>query len=103
MNNLDFSVIILSYNTKDITVRCLEKLKIAKEYSEKRLKNSVEVIVLDNASSDGSAQIIKTDFPWVKLVASKENLGFSRGNNIAMEESKNPFILLLNSDVYVEE
>lgn len=103
MKDLDLSVIILSYNTEDITARCLEKLKIAKDYCEKRLKNSVEVIVVDNGSSDGSAQIIKSDFPWVKLVASKENLGFSRGNNIAMEESKNPFILLLNSDVYVEE
>lgn len=103
MSNLDLSVIILSYNTKDITARCLEKVRTAKEYSEKRLKNKVEVIVVDNASSDGSAQMVKSDFPWVKLVASKENLGFSRGNNIAMEESKNPLVLLLNSDVYVEE
>src|SRR3989344_1633824 len=103
MNNLDLSVIILSYNTKDITGRCLDKLKVAKDYCEKRLKNKVQVTVLDNASGDGSVQMIKLDYSWVKLIASKENLGFSKGNNMAMRQAKNPFILLLNSDVYVEE
>lgn len=101
--SLDLSVIILSYNTKDITLRCLDKLKVSKDYCEKRLKNKIEVIVLDNGSSDGSAEFIKSDYPWVKLIVSKENLGFSRGNNIALKEVKNPFILLLNSDVYLEE
>ncbi|MBI2196713.1 glycosyltransferase family 2 protein [Candidatus Daviesbacteria bacterium] len=103
MNNLDLSVVILSYNTKDITGRCLDKVRIAKEYCEKRLGNNIEVVVLDNGSSDGSAQFIKSDYPWVKLIASKENLGFSKGNNLAMRQSKDPFILLLNSDVYLEE
>lgn len=103
MNNLDLSVIVLSFNTKDITGRCLDKLKVAKEYCEKRLKNKVRVIVLDNGSSDGSAQSIKSNYPWVKLIASKENLGFSKGNNLAMGQSTGPFVLLLNSDVYVEE
>ncbi len=103
MNNLNLSVIILSFNTKDITGRCLDKLKIAKEYCEKRLQNNTKVIVVDNASSDGSPEMIKSDFPWVKLIASKINLGFSKGNNLVMKEVKDPFILLLNSDVYVEE
>lgn len=103
MNDLGLSVIILSFNTKDITARCLEKLKIAKDYCEGRLKNQVQVLVLDNGSSDGSAQMIKSDFPWVKLIVSKENLGFSKGNNVVMKDVKNPFILLLNSDVYLEE
>lgn len=100
---MDLSIIILSYNTKDITRRCLEKLKVAKVYCEKRLGNKIEVIILDNASEDGSAQMIKEDFPWVKLIVSKENTGFSKGNNLAMKQSKNPYILLLNSDVYLEE
>ncbi|MDO8576916.1 MAG: glycosyltransferase, partial [Candidatus Daviesbacteria bacterium] len=86
MNNLDLTIIILSYNTKDITCRCLDKLKIAKEYCEKRLKNRVQVIVLDNASSDGSVGLIKSGYPWVKLIVSKENLGFSKGNNLAMKQ-----------------
>lgn len=103
MNNLDLSVIILSYNTKDITGRCLEKVFLAKSYCEKRLKNKIQVIVVDNASNDGSAQLIKSDYRWVKLISQKENLGFSKGNNLAMKEVKNPFVLLLNSDCYVQE
>lgn len=103
MSDLDLSVIILSYNTKDITAKCLNLLKGSKEYCEKKLGNKVEVIVLDNASSDGSVDMVKTDHPWVKLIVSRENLGFSKGNNMIMRNSKAPYILLLNSDVYVEE
>lgn len=108
---MDLSIIALSFNTREITNRCLQKVLIAKEYCEKRLGNKIEVIVLDNASSDGSAQMVQEDFPWVKLIISKENTGFSKGNNIAMKKAKSPlgeaassaYILLLNSDVYLEE
>lgn len=103
MGKLDLSVVILSYNTKDITSRCLDKLKIAKVFCENKFKNKIEVLVVDNGSEDGSAEFIKSEYKWVKLLALKENSGFSKGNNIAMKQSSNPFILLLNSDVYVEE
>ena len=65
---MDLSVIILSFNTKDITNRCLVKLEEAKKYCEKRLGNKIEIIVLDNASEDGSLQMIKEDHPGVKLI-----------------------------------
>lgn len=100
---MDLSVIILSYNTKDITKRCLIHLLQAKDYCEKRLGNKIEVIVLDNASEDESAEMVRQDYPWVKLIKSKENTGFSKGNNIAMKKAKYPYMLLLNSDVYMEE
>lgn len=100
---MDLSVIILSYNTKEITSRCLKHLLEAKVYCEKKLSNKIEVIVLDNASEDGSVQMIKQEHRWVKLIVSKENTGFSKGNNLSMKKSKNPFILLLNSDVYLQE
>lgn len=103
MAKLDLSVIILSFNTKDITGRCLDKLWISKAYCERRLKNKVEVIVLDNGSVDGSVELIKQNYPWVNLIALKENTGFARGNNIAISKSKKPYILLLNSDVYLNE
>lgn len=103
MGELDLSVIILSYNTKDITQKCLLKLNEAKNYCEGRLGNKVKIIVLDNASSDGSVEMVKEDYPQVKLIASKENSGFSKGNNLCLKQVKTPFILLLNSDVYVEE
>lgn len=100
---MDLSVIILSYNTKDITVRCLNHLLSAKDFCQKKLNNDIEVIVIDNASEDGSVVMIKQDFPWVKLLALKENTGFSKGNNIGMKRAKKPFILLLNSDVYLSQ
>lgn len=103
MDKLDLSVIILSYNTKDITRRCLQKVELAKAYCEKKLGSNIKIIVLDNASEDGSASMIKQDYPNVKLIVSKENTGFSKGNNIAIKKTNTPFVLLLNSDVYVQE
>lgn len=100
---MDLSIIILSYNTKDITGRCLDHLKVARDYCQKKLKNKIEVIIVDNGSEDGSAQMIKQDFSWVNLIVLKENSGFSKGNNIGLRKAKNPFILLLNSDVYLQE
>ncbi|MBI2018688.1 glycosyltransferase family 2 protein [Candidatus Daviesbacteria bacterium] len=100
---MDISIIILSYNTQEITDKCLRRLQLSRVNCQKKLKNKIEVIVLDNASSDGSVEMIKKNHPWVKLIVSKENTGFSKGNNIAMKKVKNPFILLLNSDVYLEE
>ena len=103
MSDLDLSVIVLSYNTKDITNNCLNKLKQSVEYCQKRLGNKIEVIVIDNNSEDGSAQMILQDHTWVRLIALDENTGFSKGSNLGMQKSKYPFILLLNSDVYLQE
>ena len=99
---MDLSVIILSYNTKDITEKCLQKLKVSKAYCEKKLNNRIKIIVLDNASSDGSVGMLQ-DQSQVKLIVSFENTGFSKGNNLALKEANSPYILLLNSDVYLEE
>lgn len=88
---MDLSIIILSFNTKDITDECLRRLR------------SSEVIVLDNASTDGSPEMIEKKYPWVKLIKSRENTGFAKGNNIAMKHSNNPIVLFLNSDCFVEK
>lgn len=103
MDKLDLSVIILSYNTKDITDECLSRLHQSVISCQKKHQNEIEVIVLDNASSDGSAQMIAKKHPWVTLIESKTNTGFSRGNNMAFSLSKFPIVLFLNSDVYVEQ
>lgn len=100
---MDLSIIILSYNTKDITDKCLSLLQLSIINCEKRLKNEIEVIVLDNASIDGSGQMIKSKHSWVKLIPSPLNYGYSKGNNIAFEKATNPVILFLNSDVFVKE
>ena len=102
----DLSVIILSYNTKDITERCLESL-FKSIFSNNSL--SVEIILIDNASQDGSADMIdifvsdhQASNIEYKVLRNKENLGFVRGNNKGVELSDGKYILFLNSDVIVE-
>lgn len=100
---MDLSIIILSYNTKDITDECLKRLQVAVDRVQEKLGNKAQVIVLDNASSDGSQDYIKKNHPWVEFIESKENTGYSKGNNIALRKTKYPLILFLNSDVFLEE
>lgn len=99
----NLSVIVLSFNTKEITDECLTRLKKAKEYVEKKLDCKTEVIVLDNASEDGSWEMLEQKHSWARLIRSRTNTGFSGGNNLAMKEAKGDFILLLNSDAFLEE
>lgn len=100
---MDLSIIILSYNTKDITDECLNRLQSSVVSCQAKLNNNIEVIVLDNASSDGSVEMIESKHKWVSLIKSKINTGYSGGNNLAAKQAKFPLILFLNSDVYVEE
>jgi len=96
MKKVDLSVIILSYNTKDLLRNCLQSVVSSKLNSSK-----VEAIVVDNASSDGSARVVEREFPQVNLIQSKKNLGFAGGNNLGFKKSKGRYILFLNSDTEV--
>jgi GT2 family glycosyltransferase len=89
---MDLSVIVVSYNTKELLANCLESLK------EQKRKTELEVIVIDNASPDGSATLVKEKFPWVKLVINEKNLGFATAVNQGVRESSGENIFLLNSD-----
>lgn len=88
----DLSIIILNYNVKDLLLNCLKSLKF---------KNNWQVIVVDNASSDGSVEAVKENFPEVEIVANKQNLGFAAGNNVGVKNAKAPVILFLNPDTIV--
>lgn len=92
------SIIIISYNTKEMTLACIRSV-----FSE--TKNvAYEIIVLDNASSDGSAEAMKDEFGTkIKLIASEQNHGFAQGNNIAAESASGEYLLLLNPDTVVLE
>ncbi len=100
---MTLSVILLSYNTRDITIRCLSNLESAIENLKKDTGWSAEVIVVDNGSKDGSVDEIKRRFSWANLIIPGENLGFAKGNNLGMNQAKGELFLLLNSDVYLEE
>lgn len=93
----ELSIIILSYNTRDLLKNCLDSIY-------KNTKGvSFEIIVSDNASTDGSVEMIKKFFKKVVLVENKKNLGFSKGNNAARIAAKGKYILFLNSDTIVEK
>jgi GT2 family glycosyltransferase len=92
---LDISVVVVGWNAKHYLELCLDSLLSAPP------KRSMEVIVVDNASSDGSAEMIESRFPQVKLIKSLENLGFARGNNIGIHQCTGRYIALINPDVIV--
>ena len=92
---LDLSVVIVNSNTCELLRDCLRSIIGSTTGIE------YEVIVVDNNSADGSAKMVETEFPWVKLIRNSENLGFSRGNNQGFEVSSGKFILMLNSDTIV--
>ncbi len=91
---LDLSVIIVNYNTKKLTLQCLTSV-----FEQNGL--SYDVFVVDNASRDGSAEVIKENFSQVRLIVNNKNLGFAAANNQAIKLCKGSFILLLNSDTIV--
>lgn len=95
MNSL-VSVIIVNWNGKENLEECLASLFKIK-YS------SIEVIVVDNGSSDGSVDLVKKDFPSVKIVETKKNFGFAQGNNLGYEKSAGDYILFLNNDCIVTD
>jgi GT2 family glycosyltransferase len=93
----DLSVIIVNYNVEYFLEQCLLSV-------EKAAKNiDAEIFVVDNNSVDGSVNLVKEKFPFVKLIENKKNTGFSFANNQAIKESNGKYVLLLNPDTLVEE
>src|SRR5262249_42631558 len=88
------SAIVVTYNTCAMTTKCLESL-------EKALVGiPAEMFVVDNASTDGSAQTIRIRFPHARLIENASNRGFGAANNQAMAQARGEFLLLLNSDAF---
>ena len=91
------SIVIVNYNVKHFLEQVLLSVDAARQQLE------IEVWVVDNNSVDESMEMVEEKFPWVKTILNKENVGFSRANNQAIEESTSPYVLLLNPDTVIQE
>lgn len=87
----DLSIVIVNFNTRELTRKCLLSIQ----------KSSPEVIVCDNGSTDGSLEVLRKEFPYVRFIDNKKNLGFAAGNNPGIKLSTGKYVLLLNSDTEV--
>ena len=94
---MKLSVVIVNYNVKNYVEQCLLSLHKALEGIE------AEVLLVDNHSVDGSVEYLREHFDWVRIVASRHNLGFARANNLAIRMSHGEYVLLLNPDTIVAE
>jgi hypothetical protein len=92
---LDLSIIIVNWNARDLLTRCLQSVY------DTTSNLDFEVIVVDNASNDGSQAMIRQRFPQVRLIENDQNVGFARANNQALTVSRGRYFLLLNSDTIV--
>lgn len=90
------SIIIVSYNTRELLKKCLESA-----VNCQLLADSFEIFVVDNASTDGSVEMVQKEFPQVNLIASDKNLGFAKANNLALKQAQGDYILFLNPDTVV--
>lgn len=93
---VELSIIILSYNTNDLLKSCLDSLFT-------HLPKNTEVIVVDNASTDQSAAMVKKNFPNISLIENAKNVGFASGINIGVGKARGKYVLLLNSDAMVQD
>ena len=90
------SIIVLNYNAGELLLNCIDSLK-------KSTYQNIEILVVDNISSDDSHTKCKKQFPDIKLIQNKKNLGYCGGNNVGIKEAKGEFIVILNPDTIVEE
>jgi GT2 family glycosyltransferase/lipopolysaccharide/colanic/teichoic acid biosynthesis glycosyltransferase len=94
---VDISVIIVTYNSRSVLEPCLVSLK------KQSLFHRTEVIVVDNASADGTPEIVRERYPWVNVFSSSRNVGFSVGVNLGIQKAGGKYFLILNPDTVVRE
>ncbi|MBE7203176.1 MAG: glycosyltransferase family 2 protein [Parafilimonas terrae] len=97
MSVLDLSVLIVTYNAGPDIETCLELLAAS------RIGRSHEVILVDNASTDGTPERVAAAFPWVRVIAERTNHGFAGGNAVALSHARGGAILLLNPDAFLRD
>jgi GT2 family glycosyltransferase len=89
------SILIVTYNHKNYLKACIESIQ-NQDYPH-------EIILIDNCSTDGTVEYVKENFPFVKVVESKKNLGYGAGNNVGVKYAKGEYVVILNPDTIVEK
>lgn len=100
-NDILLSIVIVTWNTKSQTLDCLKSIFDIKDF--KHLNGKIEVIVLDNASSDGTSALIESTFPSVSLIKNEKNIGYAPACNQGMKAALGKFVLLLGSDTILKD
>ncbi len=100
---MDISIIIISWNVRDLLRKCLtsvsrSKFQVTDSDNVKPETIQLETIVVDNASSDGTVEMLRAEFPSVRVIANTENVGFTRANNQALAIAQGRYLFLLNPD-----
>lgn len=96
----DLSIILVTYRTRDVVRDCLRSLYAG---GGLRAVTAAEVILVDNASGDGTVEMVRREFPQVRCIESGGNLGFARANNLGIKEARGRLVLLLNPDTLVPD
>nr|HID14311.1 glycosyltransferase family 2 protein [Anaerolineae bacterium] len=94
---LDLSIVIVNWNVCDLLRRCLHSILS----SGQQPATSIEIIVVDNGSTDGSVEMVRAEFPGVRLIANADNRGFPAANNQGIAAARGRYVLLLNPDTEV--
>ena len=95
------SIVIVSWNVREDLRECLQSL--LRDEGSRLESGEIEIIVVDNASTDGTAEMVNLEFPRVKLLVNSQNLGYTKANNIGINHSRGKYILLLNPDTIVHQ
>lgn len=96
MSEMKFSIVVVSWNVSALLMRCLRALE-----REREAGADIEVFVVDNASKDDSAAMVRQHHPWVKLTVPEKNIGFAQACNQALTQAKGDYVVLLNPDTEV--
>jgi len=102
--DVELSIVIVSWNVAPLLRECLLSLLAlpsvtqTADGSPRLREGSIQVVVVDNASTDGTVEMLRREFPWVEVLANPQHLGFTAGNNLGLAHSRGRFLLLLNPD-----
>lgn len=94
-SKIDLSIIVVAWNVKELVDECFRAIRASEDTLSK------EILFVDNASADGTAEHVERNFPEVTLIRSDSNLGFIRANNLAFKRARGKYVLMLNSDAFV--